>query len=775
MLIRCILLSFTFSLSLYSQDFFGGIHSETSHSGEASTLETVNFKSIELANVSSGSAVSMSGSIKLTAGDFGASAWLKFDSFQKQEIPGKGLEPFVLASNLATENLYELTQILQSLEKSKRRPGLHPSEPDHYLNNHYRNLRHADRNLKKMGLKPWQLNLQQLMKLRTDGVLDSQNNVSDVWITKNFLQVWQSFQSKSLNKSARDLLNLVWQRSTDYVAQALPTTNGNRKDTSPRTSIDDISEWCQMWDMVRRGELSFPFHSVAKRNFIQFQGNIKSAFKYGTAMPTYLGLVKQDLLNLLTLRRTLDKANVQKTLHSLRNMSEDQFSSTLLQSFKVQTLGLDLFDLAGYELMSDQLNYVYEIWENSKEPLDYPSSVKRLELELTESDLAELVRSIETQTNDQSLKELESRIKSAKNGFVASEKVFTEALEKGLNAKYFKFHEGRIILKSEAFGETISDPRVRVEFEEQFRILSESIRTRRVDKEGHKNNISVLNKDQNNSSYRQQYLQMLENRQNIDYVVLDRTVKGVVYDAPNGLFVRHQGYDSSTRKSTRNKVGKLANGTHLNIKHVYLDSITGRALFYSIDAASESVQKQLYSRYRKGVVSLRPFVAADYVKLNERVDIEEIKTDRDLENLKQQRTQQMKTRLTKIISDLETSIAQFEELGFDARKENQFVEYQANGWNPFGKQKQAVIFISSAYGMLLVRDLHQTLTNLQEQEEIAVNNEEEGLASAEDLFENELMQKGVRINCAWRYSVCIESVTERLESLRRSLQLISIE
>ena len=60
-----------------------------------------------------------------------------------------------------------------------------------------------------------------------------------------------------------------------------------------------------MWDVVRRGELSFPFHSVAKRNFIQFQGNIKSDSIYGVAMPTYLGLIKEHLKKLILCVRRL--------------------------------------------------------------------------------------------------------------------------------------------------------------------------------------------------------------------------------------------------------------------------------------------------------------------------------------------------------------------------------------------------------------------------------------------------------------------------------------
>ena len=86
-----------------------------------------------------------------------------------------------------------------------------------------------------------------------------------------------------------------------------------------------------MWDVVRRGELSFPFHSVAKRNFIQFQ-NIKSAFKYGVAIPTYLGLIKPDLENLLFLRMSLDDSSVQESLRTIRNISESEISSALTES-----------------------------------------------------------------------------------------------------------------------------------------------------------------------------------------------------------------------------------------------------------------------------------------------------------------------------------------------------------------------------------------------------------------------------------------------------------
>ena len=725
--------------------------------------------------ISSDSAASISVSTKLTPGDFGSIAWNKFNNFMDQEIPGRGLEPIFIASSLNTETLNNLITIIESLERTTRNRKLKSDHPDNYLYNHHKNLEHATRNLQKLDLKVWQLNLRQLIDLRTDGILNSQNNVADVWFTKHFLEGWKKFQLESKYESSDAILNLIWQRSTDYVGQALPTTNGLAKDTSPRTSIADISEWCQMWDVVRRGELSFPFHSVAKRNFIQFQGNIKSAFKYGVAMPTYLGLIKEDLKKLYTLRLSIDESSVQQTLRSIRNMPQSELSPALLESFKTQTLGLDLYQLSSNDLLSDQLAYIYHLWENSNNLVNYQIMSKRLVSQLTQSDLAQSVNSVIDGNNKKASKELEKRLKSAQKGLVATEKVYTKALQNGLNESYFEFREGRIALKPGVLRHDISNPKVRADFNEQFDILSDSIRKHRVTREEYSEDLSVLDKRQGNSSYRKQYFKMLENIENIDFVSLDKAVKGVVYDAPNGLFVRDWGNHSETREVTKKKIGKLANDTQVSVKHIYIDRITGHAIFYLIDASSEAVKTQLYPRFRENSENYNSFLAADYVKLNEDVDFLAYRSETRSQELTQQQNQQLKTRLSKIITDLEISLRSFEELNFDPRKENHFVKYQANGWNPFGKQKQSVTFVPSALGMILARDLHQILLSIQEKEDIQISNEEDALVSVENLFESESFKQGLQVNCAWRYSVCIDSVTQRLTSLQNSIKLISVD
>ena len=125
---------------------------------------------------------------------------------------------------------------------------------------------------------------------------------------------------------------------------------------------------------------------------------------------------------------------------------------------------------------------------------------------------------------------------------------------------------------------------------------------------------------------------MLENIENIDFVSLDKAVKGVVYDAPNGLFVRDWGNHSETREVTKKKIGKLANDTQVSVKHIYIDRITGHAIFYLIDASSEAVKTQLYPRFRENSENYNSFLAADYVKLNEDVDFQPIGPRQDCKN-----------------------------------------------------------------------------------------------------------------------------------------------
>ena len=93
------------------------------------------------------------------------------------------------------------------------------------------------------------------------------------------------------------------------------------------------------------------------------------------------------------------------------------------------------------------------------------------------------------------------------------------------------------------------------------------------------------------------------------------------------------------------------------------------------------MKTQLYPRFRKNSKNIKSFLAADYVKLNEDVDFRAIKSEISSQELTQQQNQQLKTRLSNIITDLEASLRSFEELNFDVRKENHFVKYQANGWN----------------------------------------------------------------------------------------------
>ena len=58
------------------------------------------------------------------------------------------------------------------------------------------------------------------------------------------------------------------------------------------------------------------------------------------------------------------------------------------------------------------------------------------------------------------------------------------------------------------------------------------------------------------------------------------------------------------------------------------------------------------------------------MKLSENVDLGAIKSKRNFQELAQQKNRQLKTRFSKIIADLEGSLKSFEELKFDARKEN---------------------------------------------------------------------------------------------------------
>ena len=122
-----------------------------------------------------------------------------------------------------------------------------------------------------------------------------------------------------------------------------------------------------------------------------------------------------------------------------------------------------------------------------------------------------------------------------------------------------------------------------------------------------------------------QYFQMLENQDNIDYLVLDKPVTGIVYDAPNGLFVRQRGFSGGT--VTNLKIGKLINGTKVTVTQLFIDKITGKAILCN-RCGSELVKTQLYSRFRKDPYKYPTFLAADYVKLSENVDLGAIKSKR---------------------------------------------------------------------------------------------------------------------------------------------------
>ena len=77
--------------------------------------------------------------------------------------------------------------------------------------------------------------------------------------------------------------------------------------------------------------------------------------------------------------------------------------------------------------------------------------------------------------------------------------------------------------------------------------------------------------------------------------------------------------------------------------------------------------------------------------------------------------------------------------------------------------------------MVLARDLHQLLLNMQDKEGMQISNQEDLLVGIENLFVTDALQKGVSVTCAWRYSVCIESVTQRLKSLQNGIEIITID
>ena len=77
--------------------------------------------------------------------------------------------------------------------------------------------------------------------------------------------------------------------------------------------------------------------------------------------------------------------------------------------------------------------------------------------------------------------------------------------------------------------------------------------------------------------------------------------------------------------------------------------------------------------------------------------------------------------------------------------------------------------------MVLARDLHQLLLNMQDKEGMQISNQEDLLVGIENLFVTDALQKGVSVTCAWRYSVCTKSVTQRLKSLQNGIEIITID
>ena len=96
-----------------------------------------------------------------------------------------------------------------------------------------------------------------------------------------------------------------------------------------------------------------------------------------------------------------------------------------------------MYELASNDLLSEQLSYVYQIWESTGDSVDYQTLSKRLMNELTQSDLAESLNAIKDRNKQQTLDEFKARLKSAQRGLVASEKVYDKAVKDGLNQSYF--------------------------------------------------------------------------------------------------------------------------------------------------------------------------------------------------------------------------------------------------------------------------------------------------------------------------------------------------
>ena len=149
MVLRILLLILLLINYNYSFDFYEQFES-SDDSPSTDLRNSISSSSIKESAISSESSASTSVSTQLTPGDFGSIAWNKFNNFMEQEVPGRGLEPILLASSLKTETLKNLTELIQNLEKTTRNRKLKSNHPDNYRYNHHKNLEHAARNLKNM-------------------------------------------------------------------------------------------------------------------------------------------------------------------------------------------------------------------------------------------------------------------------------------------------------------------------------------------------------------------------------------------------------------------------------------------------------------------------------------------------------------------------------------------------------------------------------------------------------------------------------------------------
>lgn len=249
-------------------------------------------------------------------------------------VLAEGIAPFDFLEKSSIKELTDILSGLTSMVSEESAKGSDKSSEQGKkitrLNKNKKNLDHTKDNLE--GKVLWELTIKEIMKARTKGFGDNQNDKRDVFLVRDFLESLKKIDEPKQTEA-------VWSKVNEIVSSAMPACNpkdshssGDKPWIQPDLAKSIIDSFKAA--MAEKDLSKFNWEQVATSPFVTTSDEAKhsyykDAFLYGATVQVYLQLIQTELDSVKAILILAKEIETNKYISNLKDVEIPTASKSL--------------------------------------------------------------------------------------------------------------------------------------------------------------------------------------------------------------------------------------------------------------------------------------------------------------------------------------------------------------------------------------------------------------------------------------------------------------